>query len=167
MRGNLDTRLGKLDAGDYDAIILAYAGVKRLGLAARVKSVLEPELSLPAAGQGALAIEIPANRPDVRAALAPLHDSATAACVLAERAVSRALGGSCQIPLAAFAVHRDGALHLRGLVASEDGRTIARAEVSGPSEEPERLGAMLATALRMRGADRILAALAARGDSSP
>ncbi|WP_050856474.1 hydroxymethylbilane synthase, partial [Bordetella pertussis] len=103
LRGNLDTRLGKLDNGDYAAIVLAAAGLERLGLAARIRALLEPDDSLPAAGQGALGIEILQGRADVRAMLAPLGDAATLACVTAERAVSRMLGGSCQVPLAAYA----------------------------------------------------------------
>ena len=103
LRGNLDTRLRKLDAGEYDAIILAAAGLTRLGLAARIRAVLPAEASLPAAGQGALGIEALADRPDVAAWLAPLNDPVTEACVRAERAVSRALAGSCEVPLGAYA----------------------------------------------------------------
>ena len=103
LRGNLDTRLGKLDRGDYDAIVLAAAGLERLGLGGRIRSLLDPAVSLPAAGQGALGIEIRDDRDDMRAWLAPLVSAGTRACVLAERAVSRELGGSCQVPLAAFA----------------------------------------------------------------
>src|SRR5690606_32808682 len=103
LRGNLDTRLGKLDRGDYAAIVLAAAGLQRLGMGQRIRSLLEPEDSLPAAGQGALGIEIRNDRNDLREWLAPLACSRTTACVVAERAVSRALGGSCQVPLAAYA----------------------------------------------------------------
>src|SRR6201996_8204365 len=128
LRGNLDTRLAKLDRGDYAAIILAAAGLKRLGLEARIRALLDPADSLPAAGQGALGIEIRADRADMAAWLAPLHDEATALAVEAERAVSRALGGSCEVPLAAHAVWRDGALHLRGAVSMPDGKRVLRAE---------------------------------------
>jgi len=160
LRGNLDTRLAKLDRGDYAAIVLAVAGLKRLGLEARIRAVLAPEESLPAAGQGALAIECRADRPDLAAALAPLHHAASAACVRAERAVSRALGGSCTVPLAAHAELDDGAIRLRALVASPDGGRIVRGEVRGALESPELVGDALAQQLRAKGAGEILAALA-------
>ena len=159
LRGNLDTRLAKLDRGEYAAIVLAVAGLKRLGLGGRIRAVLAPEESLPAVGQGALAIECRDGRPELVAALAPLHDVATAACVRAERAVSRALGGSCTVPLAAHAVLTNGALELRGLVASPDGKRIARGEVRGDAAAPERVGEALAGALRAQGAGKILADL--------
>jgi hydroxymethylbilane synthase len=160
LRGNLDTRLAKLDRGDYAAIVLAVAGLKRLGLGARIRAVLSPEESLPAAGQGALAIECRADRPDLVAALAPLHHAASAACVRAERAVSRALGGSCTLPLAAHAELDDGGIRLRGLVASPDGGRIVRGEVRGRPEAPEPAGDALAVQLRAKGADEILSSLA-------
>ncbi|BAN22439.1 porphobilinogen deaminase [Caballeronia insecticola] len=128
LRGNLDTRLAKLDRGEYAAIILAAAGLKRLGLEARIRARLEPAQSLPAAGQGALGIEIRADRADIAAWLAPMHDEKTALAVEAERAVSRALGGSCEVPLAAFAEWRGDALHLRGAVSMPDGQRVLRAE---------------------------------------
>jgi hydroxymethylbilane synthase len=158
LRGNVETRLAKLDRGDYAAIVLAVAGLKRLGLGARIRAALDPEVSLPAAGQGALAIECRDDRADVAALLAPLHDAATAACVRAERAVSGALGGSCQIPLAAYGELVEGSLRLRGLVASPDGRRVVRAETRGAPEAPERLGEQLARALLAAGAGEILAA---------
>jgi hydroxymethylbilane synthase len=161
LRGNLDTRLSKLDRGDYDAIVLAVAGLKRLGLGSRVRAVLEPELSLPAAGQGALAIECRAGRADLVELLAGLNDPATAACVRAERAVSRALGGCCQLPLGAYA-QLEGAraeIWLRGLVAAPDGSRIVHAEARGSAQEPERIGEQLAQMLLARGADTILASL--------
>jgi hydroxymethylbilane synthase len=159
LRGNVETRLAKLDRGDYAAIVLAVAGLKRLGLGARVRAVIDPEVSLPAVGQGALAIECRAGRGDVRALLAPLHDRATAACVHAERAVSRALGGSCQVPLGAYAEIADGVMHLRGIVASPDGKRVVRGEVRGDPWAPEAAGEALAAALGSRGAAEILAAL--------
>jgi hydroxymethylbilane synthase len=159
LRGNLDTRLAKLDRGDYQAVVLAVAGLKRLGLGARIRAMLDPAVSLPAAGQGALAIECRADRQDLVGLLAPLDDARTAACVRAERAVSRALAGSCQVPLAAHAVVEGDDLWLRGLVATPDGKRIARAETRGNAAEPERIGERLAAELRTRGAEEILAAL--------
>jgi len=159
LRGNLDTRLAKLDRGEHDAIILAAAGLKRLGLGARIRSQLTPEQSLPAAGQGALAIEYRADRSDIAACLAPLDHRDTSLAVRAERAVSRALGGSCQLPLAAYAIANGASLRLRGLVADPGGTRIVRAELSGASDAPEALGTRLAGELRAQGADSILAAL--------
>lgn len=159
LRGNLDTRLRKLDAGRYDAIILAAAGLTRLGLKERIRSTIAAEASLPAAGQGAIGIEALAARPAVAAWMAPLNDAATAACVRAERAVSRALAGSCEVPLGAYAEFDAGNLRLRGLVATPDGTRIARAEHGGPAADPEALGRKLVDALRAQGADEILAAL--------
>lgn len=160
LRGNLDTRLAKLDRGEFQAIVLAAAGLKRLGLAARIRAMLEPEQSLPAPGQGALAIECREDRDDLRAQLALLDDPGTAACVRAERALSRALTGSCQLPLAAYAVAGGKQLRLRGLVAKPDGSRVVRAEASGPVSAPEELGEKLAADLRVLGADAILASLA-------
>jgi len=159
LRGNLDTRLAKLDRGDYDAIVLAAAGLTRLGLAGRISAMLDPAHSLPAAGQGALAIEVRTDRPDLAGMLAPLNDAATDACVRAERMVSRSLAGSCQVPLAAFAVVEGDALWLRGLVASPDGKRVAQGELRAPVAEAERAGSDLAALLRSRGADEILARL--------
>ncbi len=159
VRGNLDTRLRKLDEGQFDAIILAAAGLTRLGLGARIRAVLSAEASLPAAGQGALGIEALAARTDVAAWVAPLNDAATAACVRAERAVSRALAGSCEVPLGAYAEMRAGSLRLRGFVAAPDGTRMAHAELSGSAADPEDLGLRLAAELRCQGAAEILAAL--------
>ncbi len=158
LRGNLDTRLRKLDQGDYVAIILAAAGLKRLGIPERIRACLDPEQSLPAAGQGAMAIEIPAGRPELQEWLAPLNHEATAQAVAAERTVSKAFGGSCQIPLAAFAVIENGRMHLRAMVATPDGKRIAKAEVSGPANAPQELGKQVAAALSAQDADAILAA---------
>jgi hydroxymethylbilane synthase len=159
LRGNLDTRLRKLDEGQYDAIILAAAGLTRLGLKERIRAVLPADVSLPSAGQGALGIEAVASRAEVAAWMAPLNDPATAACVRAERAVSRALAGSCEVPLGAYAESRDGGIFLRGFVATPDGTRMAHAELTGSAAEPEALGLKLAAALRAQGADEILAAL--------
>jgi hydroxymethylbilane synthase len=162
LRGNLDTRLAKLDRGDYAAIILAAAGLKRLGLADRIRALLDPDDSLPAAGQGALGIEIRADRADLAAWLAPLHHEHTAAAVEAERMVSRALGGSCEVPLAAYATWGDGALHLRGIVATPDGQRVLSAQASAPAPTVERalaLGEEVAHALAQQGALDIVRAL--------
>ncbi|WP_291990720.1 hydroxymethylbilane synthase [Candidatus Accumulibacter sp. ACC007] len=161
LRGNLDTRLRKLDAGEYDAIILAAAGLIRLGLVGRIASVLTPEQSLPAPGQGVLGIEVPAQRADLIALVAPLNDPAAAQCVRAERAFSRALGGSCQLPLAAHAMLEDGLLWLRGFVASPDGRQLLAGELRGTPDDDEAVGRALAQMLRDQGADAILDQLAA------
>jgi hydroxymethylbilane synthase len=158
LRGNVETRIAKLDRGDYDAVVLAVAGLTRLGLASRIRTQLALEFCLPAPGQGALGIETLAARPELRALLAPLADRGTALCVRAERAVSRALGGSCTIPLAAYAEAHGARLRLRALVASSDGRRVARAEAEG--SDPEVLGTEVSGELRRRGADEILADLA-------
>jgi len=159
LRGNVDTRLAKLDRGDYAAIVLAAAGLKRLGMAARIRSYLEIDESLPAAGQAALGIECLAARADVVKLVEPLQDAGASACVRAEREVNRCLGGSCTIPLGAYAVQAGGKLTLRALVASPDGRRIARAEGEGDPARPEALGMQVAGLLRERGAAEILAAL--------
>lgn len=160
LRGNLDTRLKKLDAGEYDAIILAAAGLIRLGLKDRIKAMLTPEQSLPAPGQGALGIEVLAGDATMAAVVAPLNDAMTAHCVKAERALSRALGGSCQVPLGGYAVIDNGQLWLRGFVASVDGQRMVAAEVRGSPADDEALGLQLAADLRAQGADAILAGLA-------
>jgi hydroxymethylbilane synthase len=169
LRGNLDTRLGKLDRGDYAAIILAAAGLKRLGLAQRIRAVLDPEHSLPAAGQGAMAIEIGSGaRPDgvdLRALLAPLNHLDTARAVSAERKVSKVFGGSCQVPLAAHATVAGATMHLRAMVATPDGRRSASAELSGPSDAPETLGERVAELLQQQDASAILAAC--RAEAAP
>ena len=159
LRGNLDTRLGKLDRGDYAAIILAAAGLKRLGLLGRIRALLDPDTSLPAAGQGAMAIEILAGRLDVdlRAVLAPLNHLASFHAVTAERTVSKAFGGSCQIPLAAFATIDNGQMTLRAMVATPDGKRVAMAEARGPADAPERLGRQVTDLLQLQDAHAILA----------
>ncbi|MEP6701427.1 MAG: hydroxymethylbilane synthase [Betaproteobacteria bacterium] len=157
LRGNVGTRLRKLDDGQYDAIILAVAGLKRLGLGERIKSVLPPEQSLPAVGQGALAIETLASRADLLDLVKPLDDADTAACTRAERAFSRGLSGSCQTPLAAHAVIRDDRLWLRGFLARPDGGSVLRGEVHGDRENPEIAGRTLADDFLTRGAAAILA----------
>jgi hydroxymethylbilane synthase len=163
LRGNVQTRLRKLDEGEYDAIILAAAGLKRLGLGERIAALVCAEDSLPAPGQGALGIECLVSRPELIAALAPLQDLATAQAVTAERALSRILGGNCQVPLGAYAAFEAGALKLRGFVATVDGRQLVRAEALGSANDPEALGQTVAAMLRAQGADAILNALGAPG----
>jgi hydroxymethylbilane synthase len=160
LRGNVQTRLRKLDEGQYAAIILAAAGLKRLGLGDRIRGIITSEDSLPAVGQGALGIECRTDRADIIALLQPLHDADTAACVMAERTMSRALGGSCQVPLGGFAEVTNGKLRMRGFVASPDGQRMMRAESIGEISNPEALGTIIANELRAQGADVILAELA-------
>jgi hydroxymethylbilane synthase len=152
LRGNLDTRLRKLDEGQYDAIVLAAAGLKRLGLQHRIRTVFEPQDMLPAAGQGALGIEIRSARADVQAALAPLAHQPTWLCVAAERAVSRTMGGSCSMPLAAHASLHDGQLSLQAAWGDPKGRLpLLRASGSAPvhdMQQAEALGVRVAQTLR-------------------
>jgi hydroxymethylbilane synthase len=155
LRGNVDTRLAKLDRGEYDAIVLAAAGLERLGLAARATAHLELDEMLPAPGQGALGIECLAARDELVALLAPLADLSTTSCVRAERAVSRALGGSCSLPLAAYA-ECGPKLRLRALVASSDGKRVVRCDLEGEVRDPEAVGERAAAALRAQGAEEIL-----------
>jgi hydroxymethylbilane synthase len=164
LRGNLDTRLRKLDDGDYDAIVLAAAGLKRLGLASRIRAVFDPSQMIPAAGQGALGIEVLADATPLRAQLADLIHRPTWLAVHAERAVSRALGGSCSMPLAAHAVWQGDQLHLS--TALGDGqdtvRPLLRADVNAPIADEaaaRTLGELAATRLREQGAAGYLAAL--------
>jgi len=159
LRGNVQTRLRKLDEGQYDAVILAAAGLKRLGLEERIAAILAPEELLPAVGQGALGIECLAARADIIAMLAPLNDGATLACVSAERALSRALAGSCNVPIAGFAENSGDQLRLRAYVGAPDGTRHVRGDREGAASEAEALGAALAEDLRARGATAILAAL--------
>jgi hydroxymethylbilane synthase len=159
LRGNVNTRLRKLDEGAYDAIILAAAGLKRLGLPDRIRALLEPDESLPAPGQGALALECRADRIDVIAALAPLADAGTTLATAAERAFSRALSGSCNTPLAAFAEWEEGRLWIRGLIARRDGGEVMRgereAEVADVAEAAA-LGEGLADEFLARGGARLI-----------
>lgn len=162
LRGNLDTRLSKLDAGQYAAIVLAAAGLQRLGMEGRIRSFLSTDESLPSAGQGALGIEIMDERADLRAWLAPLACARTTACAVAERAVSRVLGGSCQVPLAAYAeADDDNMLHVRALVGRPDGRLILRAQQSGPIAEAQSIGREVARQLQAQGGQAIVDALSA------
>ncbi len=160
LRGNIQTRLRKLDEGEYAAVVLAAAGLKRLGLSARITAILEPATSLPAVGQGALGIECRSERSDVIAAMAPLNDPDTCWCVEAERALSRALAGSCNVPLGGFAEISGGNARLRGFVASPDGRRLVYDEITAPrSGVPQELGHAVAQRLIAKGAREILAGL--------
>jgi hydroxymethylbilane synthase len=159
LRGNVNTRLRKLDDGEFDAIILASAGLKRLGFTDRITSNIDAGESLPAIGQGALGIECRSDDERINALIAPLHHRETAACVSAERAMNHRLMGGCQVPIGGFAVLEGERLHLRGLVGEPDGSRIIRAEIIGPVGDSERLGTELAEELLAKGAEPILKAL--------
>ncbi|MGU5820237.1 hydroxymethylbilane synthase [Aeromonas caviae] len=157
LRGNVNTRLAKLDAGEYDAIILAAAGLKRLEMAHRIAAFIEPEQSLPANGQGAVGIECRLDDHELHALLAPLEHPETRIRVLTERAMNRALQGGCQVPIGAYALVQGEEVWLRGLVGSPDGSHVIRDEIRGPLAEGEALGHTLAQRLLAAGADVILA----------
>jgi hydroxymethylbilane synthase len=156
VRGNLDTRLRKLEQGDWDAIILAAAGVHRLGWKERITAYFQPEELCPAVGQGALAIEIQESAERVRGAVLPLDHAPTHAAILAERAMLRRLGGGCQVPIAAHATQSGRGMHVVGVVASIDGSVVIRAAADGPSDHPEALGTRVAEDLLRQGAEEIL-----------
>jgi hydroxymethylbilane synthase len=156
LRGNVNTRLAKLDAGEFDAIVLAAAGLKRLGFDERITEILSPEISLPAMGQGAIGIEARVNDEHIGEFLRCLHDTETALRVTAERAMNERLQGGCQVPIAGFAELDGDRLRLRGLVGSPDGRLMVRGEVEGLGERARELGIALAEELLSKGADRIL-----------
>ena len=163
LRGNVNTRLAKLDANEFDAIILATAGLVRLDLGARIRERIDTQISLPAAGQGAVGIEIRSNDVRVKQLLQPLHHEATALCVRAERALNRHLQGGCQVPIAAYAQLQSdelcahgNAIALRGLVGAPDGSQILRAQQRGASADPETLGIAVAEQLLQQGAAAIL-----------
>lgn len=156
LRGNVGTRLSKLDQGSYDAIILASAGLIRLGLRERIASFIEPEIFLPAAGQGAVGIECRLDDKEVHQLLAPLADAPTTACVLAERAMNNRLQGGCQVPIGGYAVLRNNQIYLRALVGALDGSVIIRAEGTSAVENGETLGVQIAEQLLQQGADKIL-----------
>lgn len=159
LRGNVNTRLAKLDAGEYDAIILAAAGLIRLGFEARIRTHLPVEQSLPANGQGAVGIECRSDDANIQALLAPLEHLPTRQAVLAERAMNRRLQGGCQVPIGAFAVHQGDELWLRGLVGALDGQQILHAQVRGLAADAEALGLQLAEQLLQMGAGAILNAV--------
>ena len=159
LRGNVNTRLKKLDNGDYDAIILASAGLIRLGFGERIKTYIATETSLPAIGQGAIGIECRSDDERVNNLLAPLHHADTAACVLAERAMNQRLEGGCQVPIGGHAVLDGDKLSMRGLVGSTDGTQIIRASAEGHRNDAEQIGIGIAEELLSKGADKILEAL--------
>jgi hydroxymethylbilane synthase len=160
LRGNVQTRLGKLDAGDYDAIILATAGLVRLDMEERIRLRIPDTLSLPAGGQGAVGIECRNDDHELHRLLAPLHHEDTAVRVRAERAMNRRLEGGCQVPIACYAeLTGEDELHLRGLVGTPDGKQVLRGERRGRRDSAEAMGIDLAEELLARGADRILAEL--------
>ena len=159
LRGNVNTRLAKLDAGEFDAIVLAAAGLKRLGFGDRITESLPPETSLPSMGQGAIGIECREGDSQLLECLHHLHDDDTAARVTAERAMNERLQGGCQVPIAGYAELDGTQLTLRGLVGAPDGSQIIRAEICGPREEGRSLGYALAEELLDKGARQILRAL--------
>jgi hydroxymethylbilane synthase len=163
LRGNVDTRLRKLEQGEYDAIILAAAGLKRLGKTELIKQILPVEIMCPAAGQGALAIEIREGDATMRDHLAFLNDDAARAATTCERALLNRLGGGCQVPIGAFAELRDGKLHLDAVVADPDGSRLLRESRAGDLEHPEQLGNEVGETLLRQGGDEILEAVYGRG----
>lgn len=156
LRGNVNTRLQKLDDGEYDGIILAAAGLKRLGMIDRIQSHIHKEIFVPAIAQGAMGIECLTSRDELRELLAPLHHLKTATCVAAERTVNRILNGSCFAPLGAYATVIDGQLDLNAFVANLDGSTLVRAHQRGSVEDPEALGKLIADELIAKGALELL-----------
>lgn len=159
LRGNVGTRLNKLDSGEYDAIILAAAGLIRLGLDSRIRTLLEEQISLPAAGQGAVGIECRLNASSLIEQLSPLNHPETAVCVLAERAMNIRLDGGCQVPIASYATLDNGKLWLRGLVGTPDGSRIISGERWGAAQDASKLGTELAEELLAKGAKTILSAV--------
>ena len=163
LRGNVDTRLRKLEQGEYDAIILASAGLKRLGKTELVKQIIPAEIMCPAAGQGALGIEIRLGDSATRDHLAFLNDSAARAATTCERALLNSLGGGCQVPIGAFAEMKNGKLHLESIVADPDGSKLLRDSRDGTIEDAEQLGNAAGAALLARGGDKILESVYGRG----
>ncbi len=156
IRGNVGTRLAKLDRGEFDALVMATAGLKRLGLSERIRQIIPAEVSLPSPGQGALGIEIRAEDAEMEEFVAFLNDEETRLCCSAERAVSKALGGSCQVPLAAYATIEDGVMTLRTLVGNHKSGEFVTAEVKGDAKDALGHAARAVEELRAKGADRLL-----------
>ncbi|CAG7856077.1 partial hydroxymethylbilane synthase, partial [biofilm metagenome] len=159
LRGNVNTRLAKLDAGDYDAIILASAGLIRLGMAERITQHLDTEISLPAIGQGAIGIECRSDDDDINNIIKQLHDINTGICVTAERAMNARLNGGCQVPIAGFAEIDGDVLMMRGLVGDPNGSRLFRCERKGRLYEAEFIGTTIAEDLLSQGAHKVLQAL--------
>ena len=157
LRGNVNTRLQKLDDGNYDAIILASAGLKRLGFDDRINAYLDTTICLPAIGQGAVGVECRSDDDRIHALIAPLNDALTSTCVLAERAMNHRLEGGCQVPIAGYATLDGDTLNMRGLVGRPDGTEVVKGEISGAAADAEQLGTTLADDLLSRGAREILA----------
>lgn len=156
LRGNIQTRMAKLDAGDYDAILLATSGLQRMGLGERVRQEIPAEVSLPACGQGALGIELRINDERSAALVAPLNDIDSATCVLAERAMNTRLQGGCQVPIGGYAILEGDQIWLRALVGEPEGTLTLRAEARGPASDPVALGIKVAEDLLAQGAGKIL-----------
>jgi hydroxymethylbilane synthase len=167
LRGNVDTRLRKLEEGEYDGIILASAGLKRLGKTGSVKEIIPAEIMCPAAGQGALGIEIREGDSIVRLQLSFLDDAAARAATTCERALLNRLGGGCQVPIGAVAEMRQGKLHLEAIVADPDGSKLLRESRDGNLDDPEGLGNTVGEILLRRGGDEILDAVYGRGLAVP
>jgi hydroxymethylbilane synthase len=163
LRGNVNTRLAKLDNGEYDAVVLAVAGLKRLGFEQRIRTRLDTEQSLPAVGQGVVCIECRQDDHETFTLLAALEHAPTRICVTAERALNAALEGGCQVPIGGYAELRGQHLRLRGLVGAPDGSRLIRGEVEGPAATAEQLGRALADDLLARGARAILDDVYANG----
>lgn len=159
LRGNIHTRLQKLDAGEYDAIILAAAGLERMDMEQRISQMIPDNIALPAIAQGTLGIEIRANDSDVESLLLPLQDNDTLVCTTAERAVNERLNGSCQTPIAAYATLEQGELHLRALIGQTDGSLTLTTETKGQPENAHEMGIQVAETLLAQGADKILSAI--------
>jgi hydroxymethylbilane synthase len=167
LRGNVDTRLRKLEQGEYDAVILASAGLRRLGKTELIKQIIPPEIMCPAAGQGALGIEIREGDKATRQHLEFLNDASARAATTCERALLNRLGGGCQVPIGAFAEKRDGKLHLDAIVADPDGSRVLRESRDGDLDDPEKLGNDVGDILLRRGGDEILDAVYGRGLAVP
>ena len=163
LRGNVNTRLKKLDEGQYDAIILASAGLKRLGFDDRINAYIDTEVCLPAIGQGAVGVECREGDERIHALIDPLNDQQTSTCVLAERAMNERLEGGCQVPIAGYATLDGDTLNMRGLVGRPDGKEVVSGSISGPASDAEELGTKLADDLLSRGAKEILDEVYANG----
>ncbi len=156
LRGNIGTRLNKLDNGDYDAIVLAAAGLKRLGMAERIREVLKPDIILPAIGQGAIGIECRQNDAQTLELISVLNDTPTQQRIIAERALNERLGGGCQVPIGGFAQIDEDGLHLQGLVGDIQGKQVIRHTIHGPIDLGDQLGRQLGNELLAQGADKLL-----------